>query len=65
VNPGSAKATSAKPDRSAIRKRAQRIRERRRIAARRAALAALQVQQTADQQQANPFAQPAPAGAKR
>ena len=64
-DPPSAKATSAKPDRSAIRKRAQRIRERRRIAARRAALAALQAQQAAAQQQADPFAQPAPTRAKQ
>jgi hypothetical protein len=55
--PASAKTKSAKPDRSAIRKRAQRTRERRRIAARRAALQAQQA--SAAQQQANPFAQPA------
>src|SRR5437762_816379 len=53
--PAAAKTTKAKPDRSAIRKRAARARERRRIAARRALLA----QQAAAQQQANPFAQPA------
>jgi hypothetical protein len=64
-DPASAKVTSAKPNRSAIRKRAQRIRQRRRIAARRAALVALQVQQAAAQQQADPFAQPAPTRAKR
>jgi hypothetical protein len=64
-DPASAKTNGAKPDRSAIRKRAQRARERRRIAARRAALAALQAQQAAVQQQADPFAQPAPTRAKR
>jgi hypothetical protein len=56
----SAKTTSAKPDRSAIRKRAK---ERRRIAARRAA--ALQAQQATARQQADPFAQPSAARAKR
>jgi hypothetical protein len=51
-----AKTTSAEPNRSVIRKRAQRARERRRIAARRGALQAPQAQA---QQQADPFAQPA------
>jgi len=58
--PESAKTKSAKPDRSAIRKRAK---ERRRIAARRAA--ALQTPQAAAQQQPDPFTQPAAARAKR
>jgi hypothetical protein len=57
--PEAAKTTSAKPDRSETRKRAK---ERRRIAARRAA--ALRAQQAA-QQQADPFAQPSSARAKR
>ena len=60
--PTSVNTASAKPDRSAIRKRAQRIRERRRIAARRADL---QAQQAAAQQQANPFAQPVAPRAKQ
>jgi hypothetical protein len=59
--PPSAKTPSAKPDRSSVRKRAARARERRRIAARRALLA----QQAAAQQQANPFAQPAVTRATR
>jgi hypothetical protein len=55
-DPASANKASAKPSRSAIRKRA---RERRRIAARRAALLAQQA--AAQQQAADPFALPAPA----
>ena len=51
--PASVKTPGAKPNRSAIRKRAARAKERRRIAA--ARRAALLAQQAAAQQQANPF----------
>jgi len=51
--PASVKTPSAKPNRSAARKRAARAKERRRIAA--ARRAALLAQQAAAQQQANPF----------
>ena len=53
-----ANAADAKPDRSAVRKRAaQRARERRRSAARRARLAVRQAAVAAQQAQANPFGQ--------
>jgi len=58
----SVKKPSAKPDRSAARKRAARAKERRRIAAARRALLA---QQAAAQQQANPFDPQAVTRAKR
>ena len=61
--PASAKTPSAKPDRSAARKRAARAKERRRIAA--ARRAALLAQQAAAQQQANPFDPQATTRAKR
>jgi hypothetical protein len=60
--PASATTISAKPDLGATQKRAERARERRRVAARRAAL---QAQQAAAREQANPFAQPAALRAKR
>ena len=61
--PATVKKPSAKPDRSAARKRAARAKERRRIAA--ARRAALLAQQAAAQQQANPFDPQAVTRAKR